>query len=309
MSWGCRSANQSGATTANPHVGSPNATTPTAPQTTTPTAAPTAVTDDAINRADIQYQRGRVSALVSELLGALDAQLRARVDKLPIVFEPDPNDVNAFATCTRSGKATIAITDGLLVLATYLAQMQAADEVFQTHRLDEYIAYIAKNQQPNHAILPPPASLLPPNVRTNSAKVTRQQQLNDELLAFVMGHELGHHYLNHLPCTSILPLDATEIGMIVTDVIPAFNQPNEVAADIGATRNVLEAGRRRSGYHLTETGGLLTIRFFQGLDQSSPVDLFNFERTHPPPTVRDPVIRTAANAFRTGATVSWPWKL
>jgi hypothetical protein len=233
--------------------------------------------------------------------------LRGRVARLPITFDPDRGNVNAFATCTRSGKATIAITDGMLILTAYLAQLQASDELLGTRHFDEYVAFIAKYQKPDAALLTPTPDMLPAVARDQPTKLARQQQLNDEMLAFVMAHELGHHYLNHLPCTSVLPLDAAEIGMLLTDAVPALNQPNELAADVAGIRNVLAAGRRRQSQPLTEGGSLLTMRFFRALDQASPGDFFNFERTHPPPSVREPIVQTAAQAFRAGAGFSLPW--
>ena len=192
--------------------------------------------------ADIQFQRlsrGGQSWESSSLPWM--PPTASRVQGLPLTFDPNANDINAFATCTKSGKATIAITDGMLVLTAYLAQLQASDEVLATRHFDEYVVYVAKSQQPNAPVLAPPPQWLPANTRNNPTKVARQQLLNDEMLAFVMGHELGHHYLNHLPCTSILPLDASEIGILLTDAVPAFNQPNEVAADVAGVRNVLAA--------------------------------------------------------------------
>jgi hypothetical protein len=321
-SWGCRATNQPGQTTSVPQSGPASAAGPqswqpvpgppganTVPAQSPPTSAPAqAIGDDAINRADTVFQRLRVTAIVAELIAALDGSIRSRVDRLPVTFDPNQSDINAFATCTKTGKATIAITDGLLILSAYLAQLQALDEILSTRHLDDYVTYVAKNQKPNTPILAPPANWLPAEMRNQATKVTRQQQLNDEILAFVMGHELGHHYLNHLPCTSILPLDASEIGILLTDVVPAFNQPNEMAADVAGVRNVLEAGRRRPTYHLTEGGALLTLRFFRALDQASPGDLFNFERTHPPPSLREPIVQTAAAAFRAGSGISWPWQ-
>jgi Zn-dependent protease with chaperone function len=138
-------------------------------------------------------------------------------------------------------------------------------------------------------------------------KQSREQQLFDEEIGFVLGHELAHHYLNHLPCTSILPLDASEIGQVVTSAVPVFNQPYEAAADVAGVNNVMRTGAQRTGYHFTEGGALLTIHFFAGLDQASPIDIFSFDRTHPPPSVREPVIRTAAQMFRSTNNIRWPW--
>jgi hypothetical protein len=86
-----------------------------------------------------------------------------------------------------------------------------------------------------------------------------------------------------------------------------FNQPNEAAADVAGITNVLRTGTQRNGYRYTETGALLTMRFFSGLDQSSPVDIFSFERSHPPPSVREPIIRTTAQTVRATAGFRLPW--
>jgi hypothetical protein len=114
----------------------------------------------------------------------------------------------------------------------------------------------------------------------------------------VAGHEMGHHYLGHLPCTAQV-VTAAEAGVILSNAVPAFNQPNEVAADMAGTKDVLAAGTRRTDYHYTEGGGLLTMQFFAGLDQWSPIDiLFGFERSHPAEQIRTPVIQQTANTWR-----------
>src|SRR5690606_6980338 len=107
------------------------------------------------------------------------------------------------------------------------------------------------------------------------------------------GHELGHHYLGHLPCTAGSdPLGAGEVARVLSSNVPLFNQPNEIASDVAGTHNVLDAGRNRAAqgfYGWTENGGLLTMRFFIGFGQLSPADLLlAFERSHPPPELRVP---------------------
>lgn len=267
----------------------------------------TAAANDPINRADVSYLQGRVREITSELIAALDAGSQSRVRQIPIVFDSNPTEVNAFASCTKQGKAVVAVTDGLLSLTAYLAQCEATDEVFGTRTFDAYVAWVAQHQRQGAPLVTPPPNLFSAAQRDDVRKRQRQSELCDEALAFVVGHELAHHYLNHLPCTSVLPLDATEIGLVLTGVVPAFNQPNEGAADVAGIRDVLLAGQRRSGYHWTEGGALMTLRFFKGLDAASPADVFDFERTHPPPSLREPIVRTAAQAFRTAAGLKLPW--
>src|SRR4029453_11284366 len=98
-------------------------------------------------------------------------------------------------------------------------------------------------------------------------KVERQHILFEEELAFVLGHELAHHHLGHLPCTGKPgPLGSADLARVLSSQVPIFNQPNEAAADLAGTTNLLDAGSRRSGARWNEEGALLTMRFFSGLD-------------------------------------------
>jgi Zn-dependent protease with chaperone function len=138
--------------------------------------------------------------------------------------------------------------------------------------------------------------------------VAREQQLFEEQLAFVMGHELGHHYLGHLPCTAGSdPLGAGEVARVLSGTVPLFNQPNEIAADVAGVYNVLDAARlraTRAAYGWTEGGGLLTMRFFAGLESMNLATAF--ASSHPPPQVRVPIIQQAANTWRSTGGAQFP---
>src|SRR5262249_33075608 len=153
--------------------------------------------------------------------------------------------------------------------------------------------FLARYEKPKQPIPAPPPGFFDARLATDSNFLRREQEVVDETLGFVIGHELGHHRLGHLPCTGRPGLFG--IGEVARDLsgsVPLFNQPNELAADAAGTNNLLVAGSRRPGYHLTEAGGLLVMQFFASVDQMSPEDiLFSFDRTHPPPQVRVPVIQ------------------
>jgi hypothetical protein len=71
--------------------------------------------------------------------------------------------------------------------------------------------------------------------------------------------------------------------------------------------NTLSTGARRADYKLTEGGALLTMQFFAGLDQLTPADiLFGFERSHPPPQLRTPIIQQTAATWRATGGVGLP---
>jgi hypothetical protein len=285
-----------------PPAGTPPAPAPGAPVTPGIPASPAPIAGgvDAINATDIAFLRAESSSIMRELIASLPPLQQGRVVNVPIVVDSTPGDVNAFATCTSSGKAAMAITDGLLDIQAHLARAKAYDEVARTNKVADYIQLLARGQQPQRPIVQPPPGFFDPTIDNQPQKLGRQREILDEQIAFVLGHELAHHYLGHLPCTGAGQIPLAEVGQLLASNVPLFNQPNEIAADMSGLNDTLTTGARRNGYHFTEAGALLTMQFFSGLDQSSAIDiLFSFERDHPPPAVRIPIIQQTANAWRT----------
>jgi hypothetical protein len=291
--------------------GAPTGTPPGSAAIGGSTSAPPAVGGlDPINAIDLGFLRNEATGILNELVAALPPLQRGRVQGIPLLFDPKPGEVNAFASCSSAGKTTMAITDGLLEIESQLARSRAHDEVAGTRKTEEYIALIAKHQRPSQPIVRPAAGFFDAAVDVSPNKLGRQRELLDEQIAFVLGHELAHHYLGHLPCTGVGALPPMEIGRILSDAVPIFNQPVELAADVSGTNNALTAGARRSGYRFTEGGAMLTMQFFAGLDQMSPIDvIFAFERSHPPPGVRSPVIQQTAAAWRGTGGAGLPYPL
>ena len=257
------------------------------------------VVNDPINFNDLGYLRGQAQSLLNELVATLPAPQQSRVAGIPLVVDSTPGDVNAFATCTSSGHAAMAITDGLLDIESHLSQARATDETFGTHKMSDYIQLIVQNQRANQPIVQPPLGFFDATQQADGRKVARQHQLLEEQIGFVLGHELAHHYLGHLPCTSAGQLPLAELGQALSGTVPLFNQPNEIAADTSGTNTLLTMGFRRSGYHLTEGGALITMQFFAGLEQFSAAQLlFAFQNDHPPAVVRTPIIQQTAAAWR-----------
>ena len=278
-------------------------TSPAAPATTPSPTAPAGVAlpvlGDPINAVDVAFLRGQAQALLNELVATLPPPQQQRVAGIPLVVDSTPGDVNAFATCTSKGHAAMAITDGLLDIEAHLSQARATDEVFGTHKLNDYIQLIVRNQRANRPIVQPPVGFFDPTQQVDGRKVLRQRQLLEEQIGFVLGHELAHHYLGHLPCTSAGQLPIAELGQALSGTVPLFNQPNELAADASGINTLLTLGARRSGYHLTEGGALVTMQFFAGLEQFSAAQLiFAFQNDHPPAVLRAPVIQQTVLAWR-----------
>ncbi|MDX2054398.1 MAG: M48 family metalloprotease [Polyangiaceae bacterium] len=256
------------------------------------------VTSDPINNIDMAFLHGRAQAILANLIQALPDPKRSRVASIPLLFDNNLAEVNAFASCSKD-KAAMVITAGILDIEANLAQAAATDEVFGTQKLGEYISLVASKLKADQPPPRPAPGFYTPAQALDSRKLARQHQLLDEQIAFVLGHELGHHYLGHLPCTAQgMAVTAAELSHILSSQVPVFNQPNEYAADVAGTVNVLDAGARMSGYRWTEGGGLLTMKFFAGL--SGGGDIFDFARSHPPSELRVPVIQTTANSLRMG---------
>lgn len=255
--------------------------------------------NDPINAMDINWLRTNAGVVMGELINALPADKNAIVRDIPFIADPTPGEVNAFAACDDQGLPLMAITDGLLEVEAYIAQFKANDETFGTRKLDEYLRLLAQNG----GFARPPAGFVDPAQSVDPRKVSRQHQLFEEQVGFVLGHELGHHHLGHLGCTAnrggsrgVTPAD---LGRLLSRTLPLFNQPNEIAADVAGTKNVLAAGARRQSYRWTENGAMLTLQFFANLDQLTPATVvFGFERSHPHPLIRMPIVQQSAAAWR-----------
>jgi hypothetical protein len=183
--------------------------------------------------------------------------------------------------------------------------------MFGTRKFDAYVKFVAQHQRPKQPIVRPPGNFFDPQQDVDGRKVRRQHQLFDEELAFVMGHELAHHYLAHTGCAGpqspfITPQD---IGRVLSNAVPGFNQPNEIAADQNGTTNLLNAGKRRQDYQWTEAGALLTLNFFLALKQMTPAEaiLFGFELSHPHPSFRIPIVQQTADGWRKSGGQSTPF--
>lgn len=270
---------------------------------------PTVASSDPVATGSLVGLRSLAQGIIGELVSALPPAQQQKVAGIPLVVDDRVGEVNAFATC-KQGRSAMAITDGMLQILAYLAQSQAHDEFTNSRaKVDEYVNWCAPRLVPDKPVPAPPPGFFP--LAADPRVISRQRQVFEEEVAFVLGHELGHHYLGHLGCTAADTNPLGDIARVASDQVPLFNQPNEMAADFSGTQNVLDAGRVRSTraqYSWTENGGLLTMRFFAAFGEASPGDiLLSFERSHPPSNVRIPVIQQAAAGWRTSG--GNPWRL
>jgi hypothetical protein len=249
------------------------------------------------------YMRQQPPQVIAELVAALPDASRAKVQGIPLQTIEDPKEVNAFAGCTQQGTPFMGITAPLLLIMARTSETRAFDEIAGTAKYNELANGIANEVKAQKTVVGPPPGFLPLPQALDPRKLARQKFLFDEQVAFVLGHEMAHHYRGHTGCANgaansnaVTPQD---IGRLLSSTVPLFNQPNEIEADVQGTFNLLDDGARRQGGRFTEEGALMVLDFFSRL-QSLGVEtvVLGFLMTHPPPQVRLPIVQGAAQQWR-----------
>ena len=244
------------------------ACTPSAQPTTPIPVRDPGLASDPINQIHLPALRSQAERVLVELVTALPPDQRARVARIALVSDNALGDVNAYATCDDGGPF-IAISDGMLMVNAHLAMTTATDEFFETKLERSYLDWLE-----GHSIAPPPAAFYAGAYQTDRRKVLRQHEIFDEQVAFVLAHELAHHYLGHLACNSDGGM-VEEVGQIASDAVPLFNQTAELAADMAGVKNVLATGHTRRGYVWTEDGALLVMSAFSRRHPMTPADVLS----------------------------------
>lgn len=243
-----------------------------------------------------------VQSVLAEMIAALPAQQAARVQPVPLQFDPNASEVNAFAGCDKSGRPFLAVTEGILLTFDALAQTKATDELFGTQTYDTYANRVTPQLVQSETASPAlPPGIIPLHMWNDARRWSRAREIYDELLAFVLGHELAHHYLDHTGCAPGSPFGALSQLVRFFGVVPMFSQVQEGASDNAGVINVLDAGARRGPqYRWSEGGGLLLLDFFARLERAAgvnPLHPVGLLRSHPNPLVRMPVVQAVARVW------------
>lgn len=249
------------------------------------------------------FQRSEVLAVFSELVAALPESERGRILGIPLRVHEEPREPNAAAGCTRDRRSYMMITSALLTIIAASSEAKAWDELTGERRVEGYytaVTNVIRARQPVIGITP---GWLAGPMALDPRKLARQRHLFDEQVAFVLGHELAHHYRGHTGCANGTPANqadvtAEEVTRVASTVVPPFNQPMETESDQWGVTNTLDAGRNRRGGDWNEEGAMLSLDFFAHLSRFNPATAFL--RTHPHPNLRKPIIQTMANTWRNG---------
>jgi hypothetical protein len=250
--------------------------------------------------------QAEVRAVVRELEANLAPEQQQLVAGVPLVFDPSPTEINAFAGCDDSGAPFVASTEGLLEAIDGIAQTRATDELFGTRAYDAY----------THAVLPGlvssktataalPLNVIPFQYLADPRRLSRAHEMFDEIVAFTFGHELAHHYRGHTGCAhgqpAGVPPVASDLRRLASSAFPLVNQINENEADQWGCYDVLTTGKARAstGLRWTEEGGLWLFDFFARLDAAAGANpMVDFLRTHPSPGWRAPQLQVLAVTWR-----------
>ena len=246
------------------------------------------------------FMRAEAESLLNELVNVLPADKKAKVQGIPFAFDAQTSEFNAYAGC-ENGSPFMAMTLPLLRTVGHIAEAKAADEVFGTQRTPVYTRTAAQAMSDSAAAPDPPAGFYTLQEANDPRKLGRQRVIFDEMVSYVLGHEIAHHYLGHTGCANGQGsggLDPTALLRLPSQAIPVFNQPIEAAADTNGVTNLLDLGVNRQG-GLTEQGAILTLQFFGALQQVTPSSLLlGVLRTHPQPQLRIPLVQQAAQQWR-----------
>jgi hypothetical protein len=242
--------------------------------------------------------------VLTELIASLGPDKQPRVSNIPLIFDPNPNTINAYAGCDEKGAPFMAGTEGLLETIDAISQTVANDDLYGTRTYEQYAgSVIPRLVQSSSASPALPMGIIPLTTVLDPRRLSHAHELFDAIVAFAFGHELSHHYLGHTGCVAGGAAGGVDPAAILrlASRIPVFNQPLETAADTAGTINVLDGGRaRRPGYVWTERGGLLLLDFFARMESAagvSPLNPIGFLQTHPHPALRIPVVQMVAQGW------------
>jgi hypothetical protein len=245
--------------------------------------------------------RARTTAkdVMGVFVARLPAETKQRLVGAYVAFDESATDVNALAACDDDGDYVVVLSDALLNLASTVAQAQATDEIFGTHKLDEYAALLAGSQRQGVRPLPPPAGFFDASQSRSPARVALEAVRFREIVGGVVAHELAHLVQGDLVCPN--PTATHESGddqwtreereHALAVALKIYAPLRVLAADGAATSRILDAG-------LTEQGDLAWLSVVDRLESARADAVSTYLSLHHDGGVRAEVVRAAADQWR-----------
>jgi hypothetical protein len=177
-----------------------------------------------------------------------------------VAFDTSRTDVSAMVGCDDDGDYVVVLSDALLSFASFVAEAEATDETFGTHKVEQYARFLADAEGGARSTtrarpLPPPPGFYELGQARAPRKLALERARFSEIVASVVAHELGHLLAAELTCSN--PTATHEIGddewtaderAHALDAAGAVYAPESVAsADAFATTLLLETGRTERG--------------------------------------------------------------
>ena len=267
-------------------------------------AAPPANSTSASGSMTMAFLRTEVAAVINEVRAHLPPAHLARVQHVPFQIVDDPVEPNAAAGCTPASRAPmIMITTPMLTICAATSEARAYDELAHTTTYETYASGIMDmiRRGSVHGLS---AGTISGPLATDPRKLARQRHLFDQQVAFILGHEMAHHYRGHTGCAPsgvVSAQEAEDLQRSLAQAAPPLQQPFELEADMWGITSVLEAGHERAGGHWGDEGALLSLDTFRHLGEMQTDDLpLVFLSTHPPSMIRAPVVEQITRDWTPG---------
>jgi hypothetical protein len=220
-----------------------------------------------------------------------------------VAFDDSATDISSMIGCDDDGDYVVVVTDALLGLAVFIAKAEAADEMFGTHKVDDYATFLAEaprgrqvrglrhdsgsdgarskpeaaawstpEETPRKGVrpLPPPPGFFDASEASSPIRLQLEAARYREIVGAVVAHELAHFLLGYLECPN--PTDTHEPG---DDQWTGEERERSLdwALERYTPERVLLADRdatiRLLDGGLTELGGLAWLRTIERVEQAT----------------------------------------
>jgi hypothetical protein len=249
--------------------------------------------------AALAIARRTATEVLSALVARLSADDKRKLVGIYVAFDESATDINALAACDDDGDYVVVVSDAFLRLARTVAAAQATDEIFGTHKVDEYAALLAGSQAQGVSTLPPPVGFFDVSQARAPAKLAIEAVRFREVLGAVVAHELTHLVQGELVCPN--PTATHERGDDVwtreerehalTVALKLYAPLRVLLADGVATSGLLDAG-------MTEQGGLAWLSVVDRIESTPGHAGSTYLALHHDTAVRAQVVRAAADQWR-----------
>jgi hypothetical protein len=235
--------------------------------------------------ATVSILRNEAALELEAVEGSLSLGARHALTGVYVAFDPSRTDVSAMVACDDDGDYVVVVSDALLMLASFVAQAEAADEMRRTHKVDEYARFLAeafpaegfpaetRRDAPRRVSarpVPPPPGFFD-NASSRDPRVLDLERARlREIVASIVTHEVAHLLAGELVCPNPTATHekgddewtAEEREHALDGASRIYTPSSVLAADALATTLLLAAERN-------QLGSLAWLRTMERLEPSA----------------------------------------